>query len=144
MNGASFLLLRVANGTAFSARRQEPMTTQKIYQLPVEVTNWKFDGATEIAFNWEYDAGCSALRNLYEKGKQQQWDPSTRLDWSQELFEGNPMGMSDETIPIYGSPVWGKMNEKERDWLRFNLQCHSICQFMHGEQGALSAPANTV
>src|SRR5437870_95318 len=120
------------------------MTTQKIYQLPVEVTNWKFDGATEIAFNWEYDAGSSDLLNLYEKGKQQQWDTSTRLDWSQELFEGNPMGMSDESIPIYGSPFWDKMTDKEKDWLRFNLQCHSICQFMHGEQGALIATAKIV
>ena len=52
------------------------MTTQKIYQLPVEVTNWKFDGATEIAFNWEYEDGSADLLNLYEKGKQQQWDTS--------------------------------------------------------------------
>src|ERR1700730_3651118 len=144
MNGASFLLLRVGNGTAFSARRQEPMTTQKIYQLPVEVTNWKFDGATEIAFNWEYDAGSSDLLNLYENGKQQQWDTSTRLDWSQDLFEDNPMGMADESIPIYGTPFWDKMTEKEKNWLRFNLQCHSICQFMHGEQGALIATAKIV
>ena len=120
------------------------MTTQKIYQLPVDITNWKFDGATEIMFNWEYDDGSADLLNLYEKGKQQQWDTSTRLDWSQELFEGNPMGMADESIPIYGSPFWEKMNEKERDWLRFNLQCHSICQFMHGEQGALIATAKIV
>ena len=120
------------------------MTTQKIYQLPVEVTNWKFDGATEIAFNWEYDAGSSDLLNLYEKGKQQQWDTSTRLDWSQDLFEENPMGMADESIPIYGTPFWDKMTEKEKNWLRFNLQCHSICQFMHGEQGALIATAKIV
>jgi len=120
------------------------MTTQKIYQLPVEITNWKFDGATEIAFNWEYEDGSADLLNLYEKGKQQQWDTSTRIDWSQELFEGNPMGMADETIPIYGSPFWEKMTDKEKDWLRFNLQCHSICQFMHGEQGALIATAKIV
>ncbi len=82
--------------------------------------------------------------NLYEKGKQQQWDTSTRIDWTQELFEGNPMGMADETIPIYGSPFWEKMTDKEKDWLRFNLQCHSICQFMHGEQGALIATAKIV
>jgi ribonucleotide reductase beta subunit family protein with ferritin-like domain len=120
------------------------MTTKKIYQLPVEITDWKFDGATEIHFNWEYDDGSSDLLNLYEKGKQQQWDTSTRLDWSQDLFEENPMGMVDESIPIYGSPVWEKMTEKERNWLRFNLQCHSICQFMHGEQGALIATAKIV
>ena len=58
------------------------MTTQKIYQLPVEVTNWKFDGATEIAFNWEYEDGSADLLSLYEKGKQQQWDTSTRIDWT--------------------------------------------------------------
>src|ERR1044071_6063870 len=90
--------------TRFGVWRQEPMTTQKIYQLPVEVTGWKFDGATEIQFNWEYDAGSSDLLNLYEKGKQQQWDTSTRLDWSQDLFEDNPMGMGDETIPTYATP----------------------------------------
>ena len=46
------------------------MTTQKIYQLPVEITKWKFDGATEIAFNWEYEDGSADLLSLYEKGKQ--------------------------------------------------------------------------
>jgi hypothetical protein len=120
------------------------MTTKKIYELPVEVTNWKFDGATEIQFNWEYDDGSSDLLNLYEKGKQQQWDTSTRIDWTQELDPENPMGMADESIPIYGSDIWNKMTEKERNWLRFNLQCHSICQFMHGEQGALIATAKIV
>jgi hypothetical protein len=120
------------------------MTTQKIYQLPVEITEWKFDGATEIMFNWEYDDGSADLLNLYEKGKQQQWDTSTRIDWTQELDEGNPMGMADQSIPIYGTPFWDKMTEKEKDWLRFNLQCHSICQFMHGEQGALIATAKIV
>lgn len=120
------------------------MSTQKIYALPVETTGWKFDGATEIAFNWEYDDGSADLLNLYEKGKQQQWDTTTRIDWTQELFEGNPMGMADESIPIYGSPFWEKMTDKEKDWLRFNLQCHSICQFMHGEQGALIATAKIV
>src|SRR5258707_14283206 len=124
MNGASFLLLRVGNGTAFSARRQEPMTTQKIYQLPVEVTNWKFDGATEIAFNWEYDAGSSDLLNLFEKNKQQQWDTSTRLDWGQELFEGNPKGMADKNIPIYRSPFSAKITETKREGPRLNTQTH--------------------
>src|ERR1044072_4021768 len=144
MTGASTLPLRCPMGQRSSPGGQEPMTTQKIYQLPVEVTNWKFDGATEIAFNWEYDAGSSDLLNLYEKGKQQQWASSTRLDWSEHLFEDNAMGMGDETIPIYGTPFWDKMTEKEKNWLRFNLQCHSICQFMHGEQGALIATAKIV
>ena len=65
--------------------------TQRIYSLPVETTQWKFDGATEIQFNWEYEDGSDSLLELYEKGKKQQWDASTRLDWSLELNPDNPM-----------------------------------------------------
>ena len=120
------------------------MTTQKIYQLPVEITDWKFDGATEIHFNWEYDDGSSDLLNLYEKGKQQQWDTSTRIDWSQDLFPDNPMGMADRTIAIHGTDLWNSLDEKERVHIRRNLQAHSLSQFMHGEQGALIATAKIV
>ena len=120
------------------------MTTQRLYQLPVDITQWHFDGQTEVLFNWEYDDGSANLLGLYEKGKSQQWDASSRIDWTQELFEDNPMGLADETIPIFGSPVWAKLTEKEKSWLRFNLQCHTICQFMHGEQGALIATAKIV
>jgi hypothetical protein len=123
---------------------ERPMTTRNLYQLPVDITQWHFDGQTEVLFNWEYNDGSSDLLKLYEKGKQQQWDASTRIDWKQELFEDNPMGLSDETIPIYGSPVWARLTDKEKNWLRFNLQCHTISQFMHGEQGALIATAKIV
>jgi hypothetical protein len=120
------------------------MSTQRIYALPVEVTDWKFDGATEIQFNWEYDDGSSALLELYEKGKKQQWDASTRLDWSLELNPDNPMELKDEAISIYDTDHWRKMTIKERSWLRRNLQANTISQFTHGEQGALIATAKIV
>ena len=120
------------------------MSTQRIYALPVELTQWKFDGATELQFNWEYDDGSAPLLELYEKGKQQQWDASTRLDWSLELNPDNPMELKDEAISIWGTDHWNKMTEKERSWLRLHLQANSISQFMHGEQGALIATAKIV
>jgi P-aminobenzoate N-oxygenase AurF len=120
------------------------MSTQRIYALPVEVTDWKFDGASEIQFNWEYDDGSAALLELYEKGKKQQWDASTRLDWSLELNPDNPMELKDEAISIWGTDTWNRMNDKERAWLRRELQANSISQFMHGEQGALIATAKIV
>ena len=120
------------------------MSTQRIYALPVELTQWKFDGATELQFNWEYDDGSAPLLELYEKGKQQQWDASTRLDWSLELNPDNPMELKDEAISIYGTDYWNKMTDKERSWLRLHLQANSISQFMHGEQGALIATAKIV
>ena len=120
------------------------MTTQKIYQLPVDVTEWKFDGATEIQFNWEYDDGSDALLELYDKGKKQQWDASSRLDWSLELDPENPMALKDEALSIYNTDYWRKMTDKEKGWLRQNLQANQISQFMHGEQGALIATAKIV
>ena len=120
------------------------MSTQRIYALPVETTEWKFDGATEIQFNWEYDDGSDALLELYDKGKKQQWDASTRLDWSLELNPDNPMELKDEAISIYGTDYWRKMTDKEKGWLRQHLQANSISQFMHGEQGALIATAKIV
>jgi hypothetical protein len=120
------------------------MSTERIYALPVETTEWKFDGATEIQFNWEYDDGSDALLELYEKGKKQQWDASTRLDWSLELNPENPMELKDEALTIYDTDYWRKMTVKERGWLRRNLQANQISQFMHGEQGALIATAKIV
>mgnify|MGYP003337912696 CR=1 FL=1 len=120
------------------------MSTKRIYSLPVEITDWKFDGATELHFNWEYDDGSSDLLELYEKGKKQQWDASTRLDWSLELNPDNPMELKDEAISIYGTDIWNRMTDKERSWLRRELQANSISQFMHGEQGALIATAKIV
>ena len=120
------------------------MSTQRIYALPVDVTEWKFDGQTEIQFNWEYEDGSDELLALYEKGKQQQWNASERLDWSLQLDPANPMQLKDEAISIYDTDYWRKMTDKERGWLRQNLQSNTISQFMHGEQGALIATSKIV
>jgi hypothetical protein len=33
------------------------MSTELKYILPVEQTNWKIEGKSEVAFRWEYDDG---------------------------------------------------------------------------------------
>ena len=37
------------------------MSTTYRYVLPVEQTEWKFDGSTETCFTWEYDEPREAL-----------------------------------------------------------------------------------
>ena len=61
------------------------MSTLHRYTLPVEQTEWKFDGKTETCFTWEYDEPREALLALYDKGKKQQWDAADRIDWSLDL-----------------------------------------------------------
>ncbi|MGZ5165509.1 MAG: ferritin-like domain-containing protein [Burkholderiales bacterium] len=120
------------------------MATMYKYQLPVEQTGWKLDGQTQTAFTWEYEDEREALLALYDKGKKQQWDAATRIDWSLNLDPENPQELDDRLIPIFGSPLWEKMGEKDRTTVRQHQQAQSLSQFMHGEQGALMAAARIV
>lgn len=120
------------------------MSTERKYALPVGQTEWKVDGQTTTVFRWEYDEGREALLDLYEKGKQQQWNASERIDWSQDLDPENPSGIDDGTIAIYGSEIWNRMAPRERANLRRHAQAWQISQFLHGEQGGLIGAARIV
>src|SRR5712691_3496432 len=120
------------------------MSTMYRYTLPVEQTEWKFDGHTDVVFNWEYDDNRAGLLQLYAKGKQQQWDAAERIDWSQDLDPENPMLLDDRVVAVYGSDIWNRMTDKERRQVRHHLQASQISQFMHGEQGALIATSKIV
>jgi|SRR5579872_568914 len=120
------------------------MSTTYRYALPVEQTEWKFEGKTETRFTWEYEDEREALLALYDKGKKQQWNAASRIDWSQDLDPENPMLMDDRTIPIYGSPVWDRLTRQEKARVRHHYQAANLSQFMHGEQGALIATAKIV
>jgi thioester reductase-like protein len=77
------------------------------------------------------------LMRLYEKAKQRQWDASRRLDWSQDVDPDNPEALPDETVPIWGSPIWQKLTPRERTEVRRHHQGWQLSQFLAGEQGAL-------
>jgi P-aminobenzoate N-oxygenase AurF len=120
------------------------MSSQFLYRLPVEQTQWQFEGQTTTAFTWEYDDGGADLLRLYAKGKKQQWDAAERLDWSLPVDPDNPMGLDDRTIAIYGTDLWNRLSDKGKAHVRRNLQAHTLSQFMHGEQGALIATSKIV
>jgi hypothetical protein len=120
------------------------MATMYRYQLPVEQTGWTLQGETQTSFTWEYEDEREKLLSLYDKGKKQQWDAATRIDWSQDLDPENPQEIDDRLIPIYGSPLWERMTDKEKIHLRRHQQAQTLSQFMHGEQGALMAAARIV
>jgi len=120
------------------------MSSTFLYKLPVEQTQWKFDGQNTTSFTWEYEDGSADLLRLYGKGKKQQWDAAERIDWSLETDPDNPMGLDDRAIAIYGTDLWNRLDDKGRAHVRRNLQAHTLSQFMHGEQGALVATSKIV
>jgi hypothetical protein len=95
-------------------------------------------------FSWEYDDGRQRLLDLYQRGKDKQWDASKRIDWDQPVAEANVMEAGDEICPIYGSRQWEKLNEAERDEVSHHLSSWLFSQFLHGEQGALTVAARIV
>ena len=114
------------------------------YELPVGDTKWGVPGSFDTIFNWEYDEMRGRLVTLYQKGKQKQWDSETRLDWSIDVQPGSPDNGPDYYIPIYGSPIWERMNDKEKEELRHHMGAWMNSQFLHGEQGALICTAKIV
>jgi hypothetical protein len=117
----------------------------RIYTLPIDETQWRIpgQGATTV-FNWDYDEGRDKLLQLYEKGKDKQWNATDRIDWSLDVDLDNPMGFPDEFIPIYGSRIWEDLPPKNRGEVRHHLESWRFSQFLHGEQGALICTAKIV
>jgi P-aminobenzoate N-oxygenase AurF len=120
------------------------MSTQERYAFDVDTPDWRIDSPTATHFRWEYEDGRAKLLNLYEKGKNLQWNASERIDWNQDLDPENPQGLPDEGVSIYGSKIWDRMEAKERANLRRHMQAWQLSQFLHGEQGALVCTAKIV
>jgi hypothetical protein len=119
------------------------MSTRR-YALPVDQTRWEVGADSTTVFNWEYDATRDRLLALYEKGKEKQWNTNTRLDWSIDVDPGSPDNGPDAYIPIYGSEMWERMNDRARRELRHHMSAWLNSQFLHGEQGALVCTAKIV
>ncbi|MEO8605697.1 MAG: ferritin-like domain-containing protein, partial [bacterium] len=119
-------------------------STVNRYARPADEEQWNIAGAFDTTFNWEYADGRESLLSLYEKGKNLQWNTSTRIDWSQDLDPENPQELPDESVNIFGSAVWNRLTKSEKANVRRHQQAWQLSQFLHGEQGALVCTAKIV
>ncbi len=121
------------------------MSTYDIYTTPVSRGTWDVPASGAARFSWEYDDGRQRLLDLYQRGKDKQWDAAKRIDWDQPVVgTGNVTEAGEEFCPIYGSRQWDKLNQRERDELGHHLSSWLFSQFLHGEQGALTVAARIV
>ena len=97
----------------------------------------------DLAYNWEYDSSRARLMRLYENAKRDQWNSTTRLDWSIDVDPHSPL-VPDMAIGIYGTPMWDRLTPAEVEKLRHEAITWQLCQFLHGEQGALLVTAQIV
>jgi hypothetical protein len=107
-------------------------------------SEWDVESLITTAFDFDYTAGREQLLRLYDKGTRRQWIASDRIDWSLDVDPAYPVGMPDETLPIFGTPWWDKMSRAEKNEVHRHIEAWRFSQFMHGEQGALVCTAKIV
>ena len=120
------------------------MSTYDLYTTPVDRGTWDVPAAGAARFSWEYEDGRQRLLDLYQRGKDKQWDATKRIDWDLPVNPSNVMETPDEINPIYGSRQWEVLSQAERDELGHHLGSWLFSQFLHGEQGALTVAARIV
>ncbi|MBV8986547.1 MAG: ferritin-like domain-containing protein [Acidimicrobiia bacterium] len=106
--------------------------------------DWGIDSPSTTMFDFDYKGGRDQLLRLYDKGTRRQWIGSDRIDWSLDVDPEGPVGMPEELHPIFGTPWWDKMTDKERIEAKRHVEAWRFSQFMHGEQGALICTAKIV
>jgi hypothetical protein len=96
-----------------------------------------------VSYNWRYEATRPRLVRLYENAKRDQWNGTDRLDWSLDVDPEAGL-LPDAGIGIFGTPMWQRLSQAEIRRLRHEAVTWQLCQFLHGEQGALLATAQIV
>src|ERR1700722_8076140 len=120
------------------------VSTYPLYTTPVSTETWDVPASGAARFSWEYDDGRQRLLDLYQRGKDKQWDATKRIDWDQPVDHANVMDSAEELTAIYGSRQYEKLNQAERDELSHHMSAWLFSQFLHGEQGALTVAGRIV
>jgi hypothetical protein len=113
-------------------------------QHVAEIFNTPLTGA----FNWDYTVQDDRIKKLYELGKQLNWDAEIDVDWGQTADVGDrpprteaekeaALAQFREGFPFVGYEPYERMDVDTALELHHHLHSWFICQFMHGEQGAL-------
>ncbi|MBF6045975.1 aminobenzoate oxygenase [Streptomyces sp. NRRL B-1677] len=126
------------------------MATRNLYAHDPGDQGWTVPATGAARFSWEYGegredgSGRDRLLALYQKGKDKQWDAQKRIDWSLPVDPYDPIGEPEESSPLFGTPYWDRMGEKDKGELRHMYAAWQFSQFLHGEQGAMVCAARIV
>ncbi len=91
----------------------------------------------ELQWTWEYGSEVEELRNLYERGKQGQWNAETDIDWDMP-FPNDEWFLPKQNAQLLPS-ILAQMGADDatcREASRDEF-AHTLSQLLHGEQAAL-------
>ena len=100
----------------------------------VEIFNTPLTGA----YNWDYTVADNRIKRLYELGKELNWNGSIDLDWSYNHPKDKPLVGGELFEPPHEQlDAWKDLSPEEKIEFDRHETAELLCQFLHGEQGAL-------
>jgi hypothetical protein len=89
-----------------------------------------------LNWTWNYGSEVAELRNLYEKGKVNQWNAETDLDWSAPVSKDEFIVNPELSLLAQACKLLGK-DEATQKAAAFDEINYLLSQLLHGEQAAL-------
>jgi hypothetical protein len=108
----------------------DPADTQKLRD-EIDV-----DCPMELHWTWNYGSEVAELRNLYEKGKVNQWNAETDLDWDAPVSKDEWIVSPEASLLAQITKMMGK-DEATQKAAAFDEINYLLSQLLHGEQAAL-------
>ena len=90
----------------------------------------------DVNWTWEYGSEVAELRSLYEKGKVNQWNAETDLDWAMPVSKDDWVLNPRASLLAQACALAGK-DEKTQKAAAFDELNYVLSQLLHGEQAAL-------
>jgi hypothetical protein len=90
----------------------------------------------ELHWTWEYGSEVEELRNLYEKGKANQWNAERDLDWSTPVSKDAWVLKPEGSMMAQMCRLMGK-DEATQKAAAYDELNYTLSQLLHGEQAAL-------
>jgi len=94
------------------------------------------DVPLELHWTWNYGSEVRELRNLYEKGKVNQWNAETDLEWDVPVSKDEWVVSPEASMLAQITKLMGK-DEATQKAAAFDEINYVISQLLHGEQAAL-------
>jgi hypothetical protein len=107
-------------------------------EAEIEALRRKIDTGVplEIHWTWEYGSEVEELRNLYEKGKVNQWNAETDIDWQAPVSKDDWVLNPEASMLAQACKLLGK-DEATQKAAAFDELNYVLSQLLHGEQAAL-------
>jgi hypothetical protein len=94
------------------------------------------DCPLELHWTWNYGSEVEELRSLYEKGKVNQWNAETDLDWSVACEPTEWLMTPEASLLAQTTKLMGKDVATQKAAM-FDEMNYVFSQLLHGEQAAL-------